>query len=379
MNGDCSVTTSAVQLACDLINIASVSRDDNAEVIAYCRQWAERQGMEVENLTYTDARGVTKHNLVARAGPGGGGLAFLTHTDTVPGLQGWNPFEAAVQSDRIVGRGSCDMKGPMAAAMAAAAEFGWTHLRKPLYLVFSADEEVGHQGAEHIAARSHLLRNGRPEFGIVTEPTLMEPVYAHKGGAFLAVSARGQAAHSSTEKGDSATFRIAPFMAEMTALKRIFLHDPRFRNAEFDPPTNGFNMTVTDFDTAANVTAAKARCGISVRNMPESGFDAAMAYIERRAAAHGLETVRTDIGYFYGKKDGALMQLLCRLSETEQAVSVPYGTEASVYGAMMETAVWGPGDIAHAHTVGEYITLAQLELGQRRYRELIQEICGPLA
>ncbi len=370
------MTTPAVQLACDLINIASVSKDNNAEIIAYCRQWAENQGMEVEDLTYTDRHGVEKHNLVSRAGQGAGGLAFLTHTDTVPGLPGWNPFEADLQSDRIVGRGSCDMKGPIAAAMAAAAEFGWARLQKPLYLVFSADEEVGHQGAEHIAARSHLLRDGRPEFGIVTEPTLMEPVYAHKGGAFLAVTAYGTAAHSSTERGDSATLRIAPFMAEMTALKRIFLQDTRFRNEEFAPPTNGFNMTVTDFDTASNVTAEKARCVISVRNMPESGFDDAMAYIERRAAVHGLETRRMDIGYFYGAKEGDLMQLLCRLAGTEQAVSVPYGTEASVYGAMMETAVWGPGDIAHAHTVGEYIALAQMELGQRLYRELIKEVCG---
>ncbi len=370
------MTTPAVHLACDLINIASVSKDSNAEIIAYCRQWAERQGLEVEVLTYTDVQGIVKHNLVSRVGQGTGGLAFLTHTDTVPGLSGWNPFEAAVQSDRIVGRGSCDMKGPMAAAMTAAAEFDWTRLRKPLYLVFSADEEVGHQGAEHIAAQSRLLADGKPQFGIVTEPTLMAPVYAHKGGAFLSVTAYGKAAHSSTEQGDSATFRLAPFMAEMTALKRIFLQDTRFRNEEFDPPTNGFNMTVTDFDTASNVTARRARCALSVRNMPESGFDAAVAYIERRAAAHGLETARTDIGYFYGAKDGALMQRLCRLSGTAQAVSVPYGTEASVYGPMMETAVWGPGDIAHAHTVGEYITLAQLDRGQRLYRELIKEICG---
>ena len=370
------MTSPAVKLTCDLINIASVSKDSNEEIIAYCRQWVESQGLEVEYLTYTDFQGVKKHNLVARAGKGAGGLAFLTHTDTVPGLSGWNPFEADVQSDRIVGRGSCDMKGPIAVALASAEEFGWANLRKPLYFVFSADEEAGHTGAEHIAERSALLQDGRPEFGIVTEPTLMKPVYAHKGGAFLAVTAYGTAAHSSTEKGDSATLRIAPFMAEMTELKRIFLQDMRFRNEEFDPPTNGFNMTVTDFGTATNVTSEKARCSISVRNMPESGFDEAMAYIERRAAAHGLETKRMDIGYFFGQKEGELMQLLCRLSKNEKAVSVPYGTEASVYDSMMEIAVWGPGDIAHAHTVGEHIALAQMELGQGLYRELIKEVCG---
>ena len=119
-------------------------------------------------------------------------------------------------------------------------------------------------------------------------------------------------------------------MAEMTALKRIFLLDTRFRNEEFDPPTNGFNMTVTDFETATNVTSEKARCSISVRNMPDSGFDEALAYIENRAAAHGLETKRMEIGYFYGKREGQLIRMLCQLAGSKQAVSVPYGTEASV-------------------------------------------------
>lgn len=370
------MTSQAVQLTCDLINIPSVSRDSNIEAINYCRKWVEDRGLEFEHLTYVDSQGLEKHNLIAQAGKGSGGLAFLTHTDTVPGLSGWNPFEAEILPDRIVGRGSCDMKGPMAAALAAAEEFGWTKLRKPLFFVFSADEEIGHKGAEQVAEKSMLIQEGRPEYGIVTEPTLMEPVYAHKGGAFLAVTAHGTAAHSSTERGESATLRIAPFMAEMTELKGIFLKDSRFRNQEFEPPTNGFNMTVTDFDTATNVTSEKARCSISVRNMPESCFDDAMAYIESRAAAHELETKRMDIGYFFGEKEGPLMQLLCKLSGSKHAVSVPYGTEASVYCSQMETAVWGPGDIAHAHTVGEHITLEQLKLGQSLYLNLINEICS---
>ena len=370
------MTSLAVQLTCNLINIPSVSKDSNKEVIAYCRKWVEDRGMEVEHLPYMDFQGIEKHNLIARVGEGTGGLAFLTHTDTVPGLSGWKPFEAQILPDRIVGRGSCDMKGPLAAALSAAEEFGWTNLRKPLYFVFSADEEIGHKGAEQVVERSELLQNGKPEYGIVTEPTLMEPVYAHKGGAFLGVTAYGIAAHSSTEKGESATLRLAPFMAEMTALKRIFLLDTRFRNEEFDPPTNGFNMTVTDFETATNVTSEKARCSISVRNMPDSGFDEALAYIENRAAAHGLETTRMEIGYFYGKREGQLIRLLCQLAGSKQAVSVPYGTEASVYCPRMETAVWGPGDIAHAHTVGEHITLEQLEKGQTLYRNLIREVCG---
>lgn len=370
------VNDELIHLACSLIEIESVSKDENRAIIEFCERWATQAGLETERLAYADAQGVTKHNLVARAGSGTGGLAFFMHTDTVPGLDGWRPFQSQVLDDRIVGRGSCDMKGPIAAALCAAKAFGFARLQRPLYLVFSADEEVGHRGAERIAARSRILQEGKPAAGIVTEPTLMAPVYAHKGGAFLSVTAHGTAAHSSTELGDSSNFRIAPFMAEMARLKRIFLTDETFRNEEFDPPTNGFNMTVTDFDCASNVTAGRTRCALSVRHMPDAGFARAVHYIEQRAAAHQLETTKFEIGYFYGRKDGELMRLLCRLSGHDRAITVPYGTEASVYDALTELAVWGPGDIAQAHTVGEYIALAQLEAGQRQYQQLIQALCG---
>lgn len=370
------MNTDVVDLTCALIDIASVSRDCNREIIDFCADWVTQAGMEMERLTYLDGQGVEKHNLVARAGTGNEGLGFFTHTDTVPGLEGWDPFRSQVLADRIVGRGSCDMKGPIAAALAAVAGFGVANLRQPLWLVFSADEEVGHQGASQIMARSTLLQEGRIRGGIVTEPTQMVPVYAHKGGAFMAVTAHGKAAHSSTELGDSAAFRIAPFMAEMAALKQEFLLNPLYRNDEFDPPTNGFNMTVTDFGCASNVTAERVQCILSVRNMPASGYDEAVGHIEARAAAYGLEMTKGEINYFYGARDSAWMQTLCRISGHERAITVPYGTEASVYAPAMELAVWGPGDIAQAHTAGEYIDLDQLHMGEAMYRQLIETVCS---
>lgn len=365
-----------VDLTCALIDIPSVSADSNREVIEYCADWVRRLGMEEERLHYTDAAGVEKHCLVARAGDGPGGLAFLTHTDTVPGLDGWQPFAGQVQEKRLVGRGSCDMKGPIAAAMCALEDFGPQNLSRPVYLVFSADEEVGHVGATHIMETSRLLREGGPVAGVVTEPTMMIPVYAHKGGAFLTVTAKGVAAHSSTERGQSSNFLMAPFMAEMAELKQTFMTDPMYRNAEFDPPTNGFNLTVTDFDCASNVTADRTECGLSVRNMPDSGYDEAVGHIEERARAFGLAVRKSEIPYFYGDRAGALAQTLCAISGHERPVTVPYGTEAAHYQPLTDVMVWGPGDIAQAHTVGEFITLEQLHQGQAQYRALIERLCG---
>jgi acetylornithine deacetylase len=74
----------------------------------------------------------------------------------------------------------------------------------------------------------------------------MRPVYAHKGGVRLKVTAYGVAAHTSTDKGISANFLIAPFLAEMAELNTLVKSEARFQNNEFDPPTNGFNLVLSD-------------------------------------------------------------------------------------------------------------------------------------
>lgn len=358
-----------------LIEIPSVSADNNAAVIDFLADRAAGQGWVTERLTYRDAEGVQKHCLVARAGQGPGGVAFLSHTDTVPGLEEWEPFAPRVADGRLYGRGSCDMKGPLAAFVCAVSDIPAVQLRSPVYMTFSADEEVGHVGAAWIIEHSELLAGASVEGGIVTEPTGMVPVYANKGGAFMSVTARGIAAHSSTERGDSANFRIAPFLAEMAELKTRFMTDPKFRNEEFDPPTNGFNMTITDFGCATNVTAERCECRLSVRSMPKSGFEEAVAIILERAQAYGFDLRNHEIPYFYGNKDSRFTSLLCEIAGTAEAVTVPYGTEAAHYQPVVDSIVWGPGDIAQAHTVNEFIELEQLQAGYEQYGELVRRLC----
>ncbi len=369
------MTSQVVALTQALIDIPSVSATSNLDIIDFCTDWVSQRNLETERLTYTDKAGVEKHCLVARTGAGPGGLGFFTHTDTVPGLDGWDPFVGQVREDKILGRGSCDMKGPIAAVLCALADMELSRLAQPVYVTFSADEEIGHEGAAHIVRHSRLLREASLRHGIVTEPTTLVPVYAHKGGAFMTVHAKGKAAHSSTEKGDSSNFRIAPFLAEMAELKQTFLQDPLYRNSEFEPPTNGFNMTITDFGCATNVTADHTMSRLSVRNMPDSGYDEAVSYIAERAAAYDLEITKSEIPYFYGEREGPFARLLCEISGQQQAVTVPYGTEASLYTPVTDVLVWGPGDIAQAHTVGEFITLSQLHQGQAMYQAAIQAIC----
>ncbi|MBP7601178.1 MAG: M20/M25/M40 family metallo-hydrolase [Thermoflexales bacterium] len=370
------MSLSATEVARDLIAIPSVSSMSNAEVSQYAHDVLLREGFEVERLSYDD-HGLEKVSLVARKGAGQGGIGFFSHSDTVPGDVGWAPFDPVIANGRLYGRGSCDMKGPLAATMAAAANFDVKALKRPVYVVVTADEEVGYGGAYQVAAESKLFAESWPEYGVVAEPTRLRPVYSHKGGALVTVHALGAAAHSSTEKGVSANFKIAPFLAEMAALVPVFRTDPRFLNPEFSPPSFGFNMIVTDYGTKSNVTAPRTTALLSLRDMPNVDNDGAVALLVDAAKRHGLEVEVKRNPYFYVRPDSEMVRMACEACGGIAPETVAFGTEAIVFESKLpRQVVLGPGDIAQAHTVGEFIDVAQLEQAVAVYQRLIERACG---
>ena len=367
---------SVVDLTKDLVAIPSASTISNAAVADHLAAQLTRLDFTVERLAYTDEFG-EKVSLVARRGEGDGGLGFFSHTDTVPGGAGpWAPFDPTLQDGRLIGRGSCDMKGPLAATIAAAAQVDASQLRKPLFIVLTADEEVGYGGAYQVLRESQLLRDSWPTYGVVAEPTRLKPVYAHKGGLHITVTAHGTAAHTSTERGVSANFLIAPFLAEMAELRQRFLHDGRFQNAEFDPPTNGFNMVLNDGNCKSNVTAAKTEVTLSIRTMPNDHRAEAVKLILDAAQKYNLTTHQRGFDPFYVAPNAEIIQIACEVTGVAQAETVPFGTEALIYQeAIPQQVILGPGDIAQAHTVGEWIDVAQLEQAVDVYQRIIERVC----
>ncbi|MYH60562.1 MAG: M20 family metallopeptidase [Caldilineaceae bacterium SB0675_bin_29] len=365
-----------VELTSELIAMPSETQTSNRAISDFLRGVLEAGGFAVEELAYIDHFDVEKVSLVAKKGTGAGGLGLFSHSDTVPGDAGWDPFTPALEDGRLVGRGSADMKGPLAASIAAGYRFDAADLERPLVIAVTADEERAHVGAHDIVKRSQTLTGGWPQYCIVCEPSQLQPVYAHKGGAGITVTAHGVAAHTSTDKGVSANFKIAPFLAEMAELAQTFRTDKRFQNPLFDPPTNGFNLVISDGDTATNVTAARTVVRMGIRAMPDACFEEAVQLVLERAEAHGLDVVRRKGGPFFADADGPLAQAACRATGAPRAVTVPYGTEASCYQNYMDALVLGPGNIDQAHTVGEWIAVEQLHEAVEVYTRLIGDLCG---
>ena len=129
-----------VELTKILVGCQSVSRMSNAPISDYIQSLLEEMGAVVERLEYIDDNGELKVNLIGKIGEGSGGVAFCSHSDTVPGQESdWAAFEPWLENGRLYGRGSCDMKGPLAATMIAASKIDASQLKNPIYSVATSD------------------------------------------------------------------------------------------------------------------------------------------------------------------------------------------------------------------------------------------------
>ncbi len=167
-------TVDPVEIACHLIAQPTPSSETNQLLIDWLAEQVAGVASQTEMLSYSDPAGVKKYNLLVRIGAGhAGGLTFFAHTDTVPPGD-WHEGDACaprIAEGRLYGRGACDMKGPLAAMLAAALAAARCRLERPLYLVFTADEETGYLGAQQVVRRSKLFAELATGVGIVGEPT----------------------------------------------------------------------------------------------------------------------------------------------------------------------------------------------------------------
>jgi acetylornithine deacetylase len=369
-------------IASELVAVPSVSSQTNFPVADVTARWMERAGFTIERLDFVDRQGITQANLVGKKGAGAKGLAYFGHNDVVP-VDSWSfpqsgPFQPSVHSGRLYGRGSCDMKGSVAAFLAAAARIPEDSLTAPVYFICTADEEIGLWGAKDVAERSQIYREivARQAAGIIGEPTELDVVYAHKGAYCFRVIARGRASHSSTREGKNANWSMIPFLGEMHRIYHETRTDPAWLNAEFDPPDVSMNLLISDHEPALNITAPESVCRIGFRPMPGQEPDRLLDRIRHAATTCGLEfqemwtiaPLRTDLR-------SEFIQDVLKITGKPQARTVGYGTDGSYFTELKNLVVLGPGSIKQAHTDDEWISLDQLQSGANLYERMIRRWC----
>jgi acetylornithine deacetylase len=356
-----------------LVGFDTVSANSNLDCIDFIR--GHLAGLGVESRITHDETGL-KANLYATIGPAGvAGVALSGHVDVVPVAgQAWtgDPFRLRRDGGRLIGRGTTDMKGFVAAMLAAVPGFLARDLKRPVHLMITYDEEVGCHGARRLAADLAALPV-RPEMVIVGEPSSMKPIVGHKGKVSAFCVVEGKAGHSAhPDRAVNALEVAAELVAFLNAQGRRIRAEGPF-DPGFDPPWTSVHTGTFHSGTALNVVPHRAEFVFEYRNIP--GHDAwalldavrahaasllpAMRAIHPDAAIH-LET-RPALEPMALPRGHALADLVRGLTGSNDAGNVSYGTEGGIFQeAGMAAIVCGPGDIAQAHTPDEWIAESEL-------------------
>ena len=376
------VPMQAVEYLQELIPFPSVSTESNSDITDCVAAWLVKLGFETERLDYLDERGVKKSNILGRKGPAGCGLAYFGHTDVVP-VNSWSfprsgPWTPFIMDGRIYGRGSCDMKGSLSCMLSAVESMQTAELKAPLYYIATADEEVGMPGARKVVEKSLLYREivASQSRSIIGEPTRLEVVHAHKGGRAIKVTSIGRAAHSSTGLGINANMALIPFLTEIGRIHQEMESSPTWRDERFSPPTPSLNLVIRDTNTGLNITSAQSECTVYFRPMPGQAADGMVQRLRELASKHGLQFELLFAGSpLFTDPQTPFIRELLGLTSLPSSRTVAYGTDGAVMTELRNIAVFGPGDIAQAHTDDEWVSLDQLDRGTELYRRAIERWC----
>ena len=383
MTHDQAPSAHALQLIQSLVRMNTVSHNSNLALIHFVRDELQKSGV-VSRLTFNADK--TKANLFATLGEGKpAGIILSGHTDTVPwDGQDWtlDPLSATVRDGKLVGRGSCDMKGFIGMALAHAGDFLNSAAPFAVHLALSYDEEVGCMGVKELIA--DMKDAGiQPLACIVGEPTSMVPATAHKGVYRYKCCVRGKEAHSSlTPLSVNAIEMAARVVGKIRDMAEGFeASEPRYEG--FDVPFSTASVGQFHGGIADNVVPRDAEFRYEFRNLPTADAHLmqkeVLAYVARvqpamkniaPEAGFSFETI-CEVPAFLGSTSDAVTQLAQRLAGTQRTTLVAFGTEAGLFkSAGIPTVVCGPGSINQAHQPDEFVSLAQLAQCEVFMREL---------
>ena len=372
-----------------LIGFDTTSRSSNLQLIHHIADYLCQAGLDPW-LAHNDIG--NKANLFVTIPAADGsvhdGIVFSGHTDVVPvDGQSWSsePFVAHIHEGRLYGRGSCDMKGFIAAVLAALPQMQSAALKKPLHIALSYDEEIGCLGAPVMLAE--LARRGlNPQHCIVGEPTNMRMVVAHKGIHTFCCEVHGKSAHSSlTPQGVNAIEYAAKLIVYINQLAGELQQRADLDQA-FDVPFSTLSTGVIQGGTALNIIPNHCAFEFDYRNLPHmSPADVAepiRAYI-RNVLEPAMQATdphchidffqRENVPALDGADNALLQALIAQLVDNSQLSKVAYATEGGQFQAAgIHTIICGPGSINQAHKADEYIELAQLARCDHFLSELIR-------
>ena len=368
-----------------LVGFDTVSRDSNLPLIEFVENYLDDLGVCSHRVASDDG---LKSNLYATVGPEeDGGVVLSGHTDVVPvDGQDWDtdPFALNGYDGRLHGRGTCDMKGFIAIALALVPEM--KKLRRPVHFALSYDEEIGCRGAPDMIEKLAAVLPS-PQAVIVGEPTSMTAVTGHKGIVALKTTVRGYETHSSqTNRGVSAVMNAARLVSFLGAMAERLEQETPADNG-FNPHNSTVHVGVINGGTAMNIVSRHCEFVWDIRNIPGDDPQQLIDEFEVFCRDEVLPAMRsrwqdcfisTEVfarAPEFAPAESAALELVQRLTGITETGRGAYVAEAGLFQAAgFPTVMCGPGSIDQAHQPNEFISLDQVAEGEKFLRSVIQEL-----
>lgn len=377
--------TRTLEILEQLIAFPTVSRNSNLDLIDYVQALLQSAGFDVTRLWSPDR---SKAGLFARIGPKiEGGVCFSAHTDVVPvdGQHWTRPAFSLTQDDgRLYGRGTTDMKGFLASALAMAERVQGDELVEPVSFVISYDEEIGCVGIRNMVPELSKLI-GAPRLVIVGEPTSMQIATGHKGKSALRISCHGTAGHSALAPRFVNAIHVAARVIEELQTLQARLAQAECDEA-YEIPYSTVHVGRIEGGRALNIVPDEVLIDMEYRHLPsvpaekietavvaamqkaEAAFAGARISMETLAAYPGLSTPRDHpaVDWMRGSvRDTALTK-------------VAFGTEAGFFNDLgLPALVIGPGDMAaDGHKPDEGLSVTQLEACDQMLENIRKKLSG---
>jgi acetylornithine deacetylase len=340
------------------------------QVTTYLEDFFRSLGVACERQPIAPLR----ENVVAHFDPPGAPFTLVleAHQDTVPtDNMTVEPFGARVENGKLYGRGACDVKGGMAAMLAAFARLVREQPAGAAAVVMACtvDEEHTFLGVQRLVRSDLRGRNAGPVWAVAAEPTNLRIVNAHKGVVRWHLTTTGRSCHSSRpEQGINAIYRMAHVLPALEKWAE------KLRTTYVDPLLGPATLSVGRIEGGTSANTVPDRCRIEIDRRLLPGEDPQMAPSQLATA---LREAGVSVPFECSEpwlsapalSAAGSEELVQRLAAALDGVigshhveSVPYGTDASTLAqAGIPSVVFGPGDIARAHTCDEWVPLDEVE------------------
>lgn len=365
-----------------LVSFKSVSDTPILDLCEWVHDACASFGFKCE-LQY-DANDKTKANVVATIGPEvPGGLILSGHLDVVPTEgQPWssNPFELTERQGRLYGRGASDMKGFIAATLAALNQINRDAFSKPLVLIWTYDEEIGCKGSAQFARNLKNLPDWYPREALIGEPTDMQILRMHPGHVTFKIVTLGLAAHSSKpDLGRSAIKSASKLLLELERLEKELNAEQRLQEY-LERPYVTLNVGMINGGKAVNIVPDRCEILVGYRPLPGDDAKAVFRRFEERVRDLELPDVTLSLENItpalLTNEGLPLQNLLQTHAHGDQCGAASFATDGGNLASVgIESLIFGPGSIDVAHKADEFIEAQALLQTPQIIADIIRRRC----